>query len=321
MYSDADARVCYVCLTCVIRGWVHLLLMPLCCSHWFSGWGQCCLRVQRFSPLHQTHPNSGSAFRHKPQLPLWASHLYRWTAHEGRMMAQEGRKRRKRDEQTSVQMITELRMHVKLSREWASKMMDKHTQLTTIWVVYSYRSVSVSRCLNMQTTNSKFWKRHLLISLSHYLSIYHHLCTHPLSLSLWGSHTAASCLCSPTTRLTYHLHGNEPTIFFLIVIGGMCDLSIKWWPGSCLLHRQTKVGGGQTRTLLKAPSSLSITFAASSSLHLCSRICLVQRIWLRRTTANTHKHCTNFASQHSVMLAHHPHFHNLLLLPDSTAFG
>lgn len=231
------------------------------------------------------------------------------------------REEKDRDEQTSVQMITELRMDVKLSQEWASKMMDKHTRLTTIWVVYSYRSVSVSPCLNMQTTNSKFWKRHLLISLSHYLSIYHHLCTHPLSLSLWGSHTAASCLCSPTTRLTYHLHGNEPTIFFLIVIGGMCDLSIKRWPGSCLLHRQTKVGGGQTRTLLKAPSSLSITFAASSSLHLCSRICLVQRIWLSRTTANTHKHCTNFALQHSVMLAHHPHFHNLLLLPDSTAFG
>lgn len=72
-----------VCLTCVIRGWVHLLLMPLCSNHWFSGWGQCCLRVQRFSPLHHTHPNSGSAFRHKPQLPRWASHLYKWTVQEG----------------------------------------------------------------------------------------------------------------------------------------------------------------------------------------------------------------------------------------------
>lgn len=116
-------------LTCVIRGWVHLLLMPLCSSHWFSGWGQCCFRVQRFSPLHQTHPNSGSAFRHKPQLPRWASHLYRWTVQERGTEGKVGERGEKRvlaeKWTTFVQMITDMQMNANSFWAKASEMMDK----------------------------------------------------------------------------------------------------------------------------------------------------------------------------------------------------
>lgn len=56
--------------------------------------------------------------------------------------------------------------------------------------------------------------------------------------------TAGSRLCSRTTYLTYLLHGNMPTICFLIAITCMCDPSFKWFHKSCFPHRQTTEGRG-----------------------------------------------------------------------------
>lgn len=142
--------------------------------------------------------------------------------------------------------------------------------------------MSVSCCLNMRTTNWTFWERHSLISLSHYFSIYHHLYTLPPSL--WVSSTAASRLCSFTTHLTYHLHGNGPAIFFLIAIRCMCDLSIKWCPGSRFLHRQTK---GRRMEDGEGLSSSSLSLSNFCFI-LHSRICFVAS---HNHTQILYKHC------------------------------
>lgn len=98
----------------------------------------------------------------------------------------------------------------------------------------------ISCCLNNKLNILRVT---VLISFSHYLSI---------SLSL---RFAGSRLCSPTTYLTYLLHGNMPTICFLIAIRSMCYLSFKQFHKAVFPHRQTMEWRGERRILqFKLPS-------------------------------------------------------------------
>lgn len=194
--------------------------MPLCSSHWFSGWGQCCLRVQRFSPLHQTHPKSGSAFRHKPQLPRWASHLYRWT------------RGKKREDQ---EMIKVLQMNNGKTR--------KVNQCVFI-------SVNCVKC-KLKCTYGLRRDDHPKHNISHLLSIVLFKCAKTY-LSFWVicicvSTTPSQFLysvevfliilfgfCSSCSKNVTYIHGNRPlAILFLIVVR-----RVHVWPVDQMMIRE-----------------------------------------------------------------------------------
>lgn len=227
--------------------------------------------------------------------------------------------------ETFGQMITEEQMYANLFGAKASKMMGKHFKThyrLKFWVVYQNHSMSISCCLNMQTTNSTFSERHPLISLSHYLSIYRHLCTLPLPPSF-----PLSCLhCSlspPTADLTYHLHGNRPAIFFLIAIRCMCDLSISLRTvlGATSSTGKQREEGGRGGFQVQAAPSLSLTFAASLILRSCSRICFVL-VFASDTRLQTHTNTVQTLPYSTVSCWHIIHiFNNTFPVPDSTAFG
>lgn len=263
----------YLYLTCVIRGWVHLLLIPLCSSHWFSGWGQCCLRVQRFSPLHQTHPNSGSAFRHKPQLPRWASHLYRWTVQErGKKQRERGKKNKEEGREEGSGRGRKCReVENNLSTNdyrnaneckfilgkslWDDGQMLLNTQ-TKIWVVYPYLWMSVSGWKRKQQTEHSEWDIHWYLCLIISPSIV--VCIYSLSLSLSFLHC---CLLPLLTHHTFNISPwQQASNFLLIAIRFVCDLSIKWCPMTLLLHRQTMTAEGSVEdSLVQASPYVSPT--------------------------------------------------------------
>lgn len=96
----------------------------------------------------------------------------------------------------------------------------------------------------------------------------------------------------------------------------MCDLSIKWCP-------QTASSTGKQRQEEDrgwfSSSSISLSFSNfccffDFTLMLKDMFCTPHLTQTHvHTTTNTH--CTNFALQHSVMLAYHPHFNNTFFMP------
>lgn len=139
------------------------------------------------------------------------------------------------------------------------------------------------------------WYLCLIISPSITISIY------SLSLPLSLLHC---CLLPLLNHHTFNISPwQQASNFLLIAIRFMSDLSIKWYPGSLFLHRQTMIARESVEVCSSSVSRCFSNFCCFFySTHMLKdmffTLYLIQtHIY---TTANTHKHCTNLALQHTV---------------------